>query len=432
MELKLLKLINEWGDYMSTITAILIGAGLRGVTYTDYALRNRNEVKIIAVAEPDRERRERFKALHQIKHENCFDSWEQLLSGPKMADAAIICTQDRMHFKPTMKAMELGYDVLLEKPMSVNPEECIRLGAYANEHKRILDICYVLRYTPFFMALKKLLESGKIGRLISVQHNENVGYWHMAHSFVRGNWRNSDESSPMILQKSCHDMDILRWLVGADCANISSFGELTYFKAENAPEGAPLRCLDGCIHQNECAYYAPKLYLSEDTGWPASAISNDHSYEARFKALKEGPYGRCVYQCDNNVVDHQVVGMEFTNGVTAAFTMCAFANEISRTIKLMGTEGEIRGAMEKNELEVKNFATGTVDVIRLQEEQAGHGGGDDGIMKDFISLLQSQKTDVDYCIDDSVHSHLMAFAAEKSRLDKKIVNMAKYTDEFRR
>jgi predicted dehydrogenase len=254
----------------------------------------------------------------------------------------------------------------------------------------------------------------------------------MAHSFVRGNWRNSDKSSPMILQKSCHDMDILRWLIGADCSNISSFGELTYFKAENAPEGAPLMCLDGCKHKNECAYYAPKFYLTEDTDWPTSAISNDHSYEARVKALKEGPYGRCVYHCDNNVVDHQVVSMEFTNGVTAAFTMCAFTNEISRTIKLMGTEGEIRGAMEKNEIEVKNFASGTTDVIHLQEGKAGHGGGDDGIMKDFISLLQSQKTDVDYCIDDSVHSHLMAFAAEKSRLEKKIVNMAKYTDEFRR
>jgi predicted dehydrogenase len=416
---------------MSEITAILIGAGLRGITYAGYALSNPTEFKIIAVAEPDRERREQFKALHQIRDENCFDSWEKLLSRPKMADAALICTQDRMHFEPTMKAIELGYDILLEKPMSVSPEECIRLGSYANEHKRILDICYVLRYTPFFMALKKLLKSGRIGRLISVQHNENVGYWHMAHSFVRGNWRNSDESSPMILQKSCHDMDILRWLIGADCTNISSFGELTHFKAENAPIGAPLRCLDGCRHKYECAYYAPKIYLTEYTDWPVSAISNDSSYEARYKALKEGPYGRCVYHCDNNVVDHQVVSMEFANGVTAAFTMCAFTNEISRTIKLMGTEGEIRGVMEKNEIEVKNFSTGTIEVIHLQEGIAGHGGGDDGIMRDFISLLQSEKPDVDYCIDDSVHSHLMAFAAEKSRVEKKVVNMAKYADELR-
>lgn len=415
---------------MSAITAILIGAGLRGEVYASYALRFKDELKIIAVAEPDPERRERFKAQHNIKDENCFESWEQLLSEPKMADAALICTQDRMHFEPTMKAMELGYEVLLEKPMSSDPEECIRLGSYAKEHNRILDICYVLRYTPFFTTLKKLLKSGKIGRLISVQHNENVGYWHMAHSFVRGNWSNSDRSSSMILQKCCHDMDILRWLVGADCTNISSFGELTHFKAENAPEGAPLRCLDGCKHKNECAYYAPNLYLTEDTDWPTSAISNDSSYEARYKALMEGPYGRCVYHCDNNVVDHQVVTMEFANSVTVAFTMCAFTNEISRTIKLMGTEGEIRAAMEKGEIEIKNFSTGNVEVIHLPEEKSGHGGGDDGIMMDFVSLVRSGESDAGYSIDESVHSHLMAFAAEKARLEKKIINMKKYADEF--
>ena len=415
---------------MSAITAILIGAGLRGEIYAGYALRYQDELKIIGVAEPDPERRERFKAQHNINDEKCFESWEELLSRPKMADAAIICTQDRMHFEPTMKAMELGYEILLEKPMSSDPKECIRLGSYANEHNRILNICYVLRYTPFFMTLKKLLRSGKIGRLISVQHNENVGYWHMAHSFVRGNWSNSDRSSSMILQKCCHDMDILRWLIGADCTNISSFGELTHFNAENAPEGAPLRCLDGCKHKNECAYYAPKLYLTEETDWPTSAISNDSSYEARYKALKEGPYGRCVYHCDNNVVDHQVVTMEFANSVTVAFTMCAFTNEISRTIKLMGTEGEIRAAMEKGEIEIKNFSTGNVEVIRLPEEKTGHGGGDDGIMMDFVSLVRSGKSDAGYGIDESVHSHLMAFAAEKARLEKKIINMEKYADEF--
>lgn len=417
---------------MKKITAILIGAGARGMdTYADYALRNENEIKFVAVAEPDRERRERFKELHNIPDENCFENWEQILDKPKFADAALICTQDKMHFNPTMKAMKLGYDILLEKPMATSPKECMELGKYANEQDRILSICYVLRYTPFFMTIKELLDSGRIGKLISVQHNENVGYWHMAHSFVRGNWRNSDESSPMILQKSCHDLDILHWLIGADCVNMSSFGELSHFKEENAPSGAPLRCLDGCKYKNECAYFAPKLYLTENTDWPTSAISNDHSYEARVKALKEGPYGRCVYHCDNNVVDHQVVNMEFANGVTVAFTMCGFTNEISRTIKLMGTKGEIRGAMEKNEIEVKEFATGITDVMHIQETDSGHSGGDDSIMKDFISLLQAEDTDVDYCIDDSVHSHIMAFAAEKSRAEKKVVNMTEYQNEFK-
>ena len=199
----------------------------------------------------------------------------------------------------------------------------------ARKRGKVLSVCHVLRYTPFFSKIKELLDKGCIGRLISIQHNENVGYWHYAHSFVRGNWRNSEDSSPMILAKSCHDMDIMLWLAGADCRSISSYGSLTHFKSENAPEGAPYRCMDGCPVQNECPYYAPRLYLTENTSWPTSVISADTGIEARTKALREGPYGRCVYRCDNNVVDHQVVAIEFKNDVTAVFTMSAFTN-ISR------------------------------------------------------------------------------------------------------
>lgn len=414
---------------MKTLTAVLLGAGLRGMdTYADYALRNPSDIRFVAVAEPDRERREKFRALHHIAEENCFSDWKELLNKPKFADVALVCTQDRMHFDPTMKALEAGYDVLLEKPMAVTPEECAQLGAYARKQNRILSLCYVLRYTAFFSAIKKLLDEGRIGRLISIAHNENVGYWHMAHSFVRGNWRNSDESSPMILQKSSHDMDILLWLAGARCVRVSSFGGLSYFKAENAPAGAPKRCLDGCPHRSECAYYAPKWYLTENTDWPTSAVSTNRSYEARLEALKEGPYGRCVFHCDNNVVDHQVVDMEFENGVTAAFTMCAFTQEISRTIKLMGTSGEIRGVMEKGEIEIRDFATGTTDTIRIPEEGSGHSGGDDGLMSDFIRLVRDGETSVKYSLEDSVQSHMMAFAAEQSRVEHRTVDLDRFME----
>lgn len=414
---------------MKTLTAILLGAGLRGMdTYADYALRNPSDIRFVAVAEPDRERLEKFRALHHIAEENCFTGWEELLNRPKFADVALVCTQDRMHFDPTMKAMEAGYDVLLEKPMAVTPEECAELGTYARRQNRILVLCYVLRYTAFFSTIKKLLDEGRIGRLISIAHNENVGYWHMAHSFVRGNWRNSEQSSPMLLQKSSHDMDILLWLAGARCVRISSFGRLSYFTAANAPAGAPERCLDGCPHRRECAYYAPKWYLTENTGWPTSAVSTDRSFEARLKALREGPYGRCVFHCDNNVVDHQVVDMEFENGVTAAFTMCAFTPEISRTIKLMGTEGEIRGAMEKGEIEIRNFAAGTTETIRIPEEGSGHSGGDDGLMSDFIRLVRDGETNVKYSIEDSVQSHMMAFAAEESRTEHQTVLLDRFME----
>lgn len=415
---------------MKKITAVLIGAGQRGgEAYSRYALDYPHELQFIAVAEPNEEKRENFRLKHGIEENMCFSSWDELLAEKKLADAALICTQDNLHYEPTMQALKKKYHVLLEKPMAVTPEHCIEMGEYAKRYQRIFSICHVLRFTSFFSTIKKLLEEGRIGRLISIQHNENVSYWHHAHSYVRGNWRNSNIASPMILAKSCHDMDILLWIAGADCVKISSFGALTHFKRENAPKGAPLRCLDGCPAGDECIYNAAKQYLTEDTGWPTSVISVDTSLEARRKALMEGPYGRCVYHCDNNVVDHQVVNIEFANEVTAAFTMCAFTNDNSRTIKLMGTKGEIRGAIDKYEIEVTDFASQRKDIIYLDRtnSRTGHHGGDYGLIRDFVRLVQKDGVnDGLTSASISVQSHIMAFAAEKSRLEGRVIFLEDY------
>ncbi|UKS24784.1 Gfo/Idh/MocA family oxidoreductase [Paenibacillus sp. HWE-109] len=414
---------------MRKITVALIGAGQRGVNYAGYALEHPDQLQVVAVAEPNTSRRHNFQALHGLSDEFCFESWEDLLGKPNLADAVLICTQDNMHFEPTMKALEAGYHVLLEKPMSPDPWECIQMGKRSEQAERVFSICHVLRYTNFFTTIKRLLSEGAIGQLMSIQHNENVAYWHQAHSFVRGNWRKAAESSPMILAKSCHDLDIILWLAGADCTYVSSFGSLSHFKKENAPEGAPQRCLDGCPVSDQCLYYAPNVYLTDDIYWPTSAISDDLSLEARTKALQEGPYGRCVYHCDNDVVDHQVVNLAFANEVTAAFTMSAFTNDCSRTLKLMGTKGEIRGAMEKNEIEVIDFATGTATQISLEIPggHIGHGGGDFGLIRDFIKLVQEDSKVAGLTsAARSVQSHLMAFAAERSRLDRKVVALKEF------
>lgn len=413
---------------MKQITAVLIGAGDRGMeNLAPYALRNPLELAFKAVAEPVQERREAFKKRYNLPREMCFSGWEELLERPRMADAAIICTGDRLHFQPAIRALEQGYHLLLEKPMAPTPEECIILGETAAKLGRVVAICHVLRYTSFFSKLKELLDQNVIGRLIAIQHNENIGYYHFAHSYVRGNWRNEKESSPIILAKSCHDMDILLWLAGADCTKIASFGELTHFKKENAPAGAPPRCLDGCPAYVDCPYYAPRIYLTEYTGWPVSVISMDPSLAARIKALKEGPYGRCVYHCDNDVLDHQVVNMEFENGVTAAFTMSAFTKDISRTIKLMGTRGEIRGAFDKDEIEILTFHDGCREVIHLDKSVYGHGGGDDGLMREFVRLLrEGNNREALTSAKVSIQSHLMAFAAEKSRLENRVVYMREW------
>ncbi|WP_309121098.1 Gfo/Idh/MocA family oxidoreductase [Paenibacillus sp.] len=420
---------------MSKARVALIGAGLRGQGYSEYALKYPEEMQVVAVADPNANRREKMRLDHGIDAAMCFADWRELLSRPKLADAVFVCTQDKMHYEPTMQALEAGYHVLLEKPMSPDPVECIAMGEKAKELGLVFSICHVLRYTPFFGTIKRLIDEGRIGRLLAIQHNENVGYWHQAHSFVRGNWRNSAESSPMILAKSCHDMDILLWLAGADCVSVSSAGSLSHFKAESAPEGAPERCTDGCPASETCLYYAPKVYLTEDPGWLGAAISDDPSYEARLRALREGPYGRCVYRCDNDVVDHQAVNLEFANEVTAAFTMTAFTNEVSRTIKLMGTAGEIRASMENDDIELIRFGAGARERIPLDGAGAegGHGGGDGGIVRDFVRLVRKGgKGKGLTAAEDSVQSHLMAFAAERSRIHKEVVSMAAFRDRYHR
>lgn len=405
---------------MKQVTAILLGAGQRGAdVYADYALQFPNELKIIAVAEPRSDRRAAFAALHQIPAENVTESWEPLLQREKFADCVLVCTQDRMHFEPVMIALDKGYDVLCEKPMSNDKQELLAMGKKARETGRVLSIAHTLRYSPFFMKLKELLVSGAIGQLCAIQHMESVGYWHMAHSFVRGNWRREDETSPMILQKCCHDLDILSWLVGTPLETVSSFGSLSHFRPENKPEGSPAYCLDGCSHRDSCPYYAPRFYLEHpkavEDGFQ-KILSMDTSREGMLKALEHGPYGRCVYSCDNTVVDHQVVNLSYTGGVTVSMTMSAFTRDCERNIILMGSHGQIFGNMETSTIEVRDFASGNTTKIHVHTPVGRHSGSDTVMMKEFLAVITSEGAQSRSNADASVESHLAALAAEESRL----------------
>ena len=404
---------------MKKVTAVLVGAGGRGNEYSTYSLEHPDELQMVAVVEPVKERRELYAKKYGIAPENCFSDYPELFARGKIADCAFICTQDQMHYEPTMMAIDCGYDILLEKPMSPNLDECVAMANHAAEKGVLLSLCYVLRFTEIFQKIKQLLDDGEIGRLIAIQHNENVGFWHMAHSFVRGNWRNKSLSSPMILQKCCHDMDILLWLVGASCTRLTSFGNLMHFKEENAPEDAPAHCLDGCVHRDECPYFAPRFYLEdleEKGGTFAKVVSLQTDKKSLLDALKDGPYGRCVYHCDNDVVDHQVVNLEFDNGVTASMTMCAFTNKCERIINLMGTKGQIRGNMEENEIIVEDFASGNTTKIKVKVPKGGHSGSDVSMMKDFVELVAGGGTAKSVsAASESIESHLMALAAEDSR-----------------
>ncbi|MBO9610509.1 MAG: Gfo/Idh/MocA family oxidoreductase [Paenibacillaceae bacterium] len=412
------------------IEAALLGAGGRGMfAYASYALKRPDDIQFVAVAEPNEERRAMFARLHRIPAERTFASWQELLAQPQLCRALLVCTQDNDHYEPAMKALEAGYDLLLEKPMANDPLQALRIAERADRLGRTLTVCHTMRYSTFFRKLKELTDSGAIGRILSIQWTENVGYWHQAHSFVRGNWRRADETSPMILAKCCHDMDMLQHIVGGECVRVSSFGSLSYFRRDQAPEGSTERCTDGCHVERTCPFSAIKWYYNEKDQWPQNVVSLTPTLEARWKALQEGPYGRCVFRCDNDVVDHQVVNLLFDNEVTVAFTMTAFTTDNTRSLKIMGTNGEIRGYGALNELEVIRFS-GERWKVAPERVEGGHAGADTMIMADFVQQLASGDTLGKSPGLVSARSHLIAFAAERSRLSGQTVVMSDYVREL--
>ncbi|MEE0896809.1 MAG: Gfo/Idh/MocA family oxidoreductase [Acutalibacteraceae bacterium] len=406
---------------------ILIGAGLRGIGYTNKMLELENEFQVVAVAEPIKERREEIRIKHNIPNEMCFETWEPLLDMPKFADLAIIATMDRQHFDPSMKAIEQGYDILLEKPISPDPKECLALNEAAEKHGVKIVVCFVLRYAGFFLALKKLILEGKVGDIVNIVHVEGVGNRHQSHSFVRGNWKNSQESSFMLLQKSSHDIDILQWLIGKKCKKVQSFGSLSYFNRANKPEGSPERCIEGCPYGDECFYNSVNLYLEDkDNGWFRSAAARtptNPSDELVEKALRESEYGKCVFNCNNDVVDHQVVNLEYEDGVTATFTMSAF-NKGGRSIRIMGTKGELFGDAGDSYISFYNFETRETekyeyaDILQVQDITGGHGGGDSRMIEELYSYLNGTYNGVSITpFSESCDNHITTFAAEYSRVN---------------
>jgi len=441
-------------------TAAIIGYGNRGKIYTDYALKNPGKLRITAIAEPITERRGAAQTAHNIPSQNVFSDWKDLLEKPGIADGVIIATQDRMHVKPAVKALEAGYHVLLEKPMALTEEDCRMIVKASKKYNKSLNICHVLRHTDFFRKVKSIIDDGILGEIYSILHAENVSYAHMAHSYVRGNWRSSESASPMILAKSCHDLDLIYWIAGSAPSRLSSFGGLSHFRAENIPEGAPPRCTDGCPAAGHCQYNAVDTYLHGRhmkqilaktdslpmrfamnmllkhpglssilpvlrkyvfwSKWPTEVISRDLSKEGIMKALREGPYGRCVYCCDNDQVDHQETIIEFANGTTAVLRMHGHSHHEGRTLRIDGEHGSLRGSFgDGGSLEVHLHNSGKCIRYPIKTDIAGHSEGDYKIMENFYDVLAGRPGATS--AEESLMSHLMAFAADEARTEGKVV-----------
>ncbi|MEZ5380814.1 MAG: Gfo/Idh/MocA family oxidoreductase [Microthrixaceae bacterium] len=416
--------------------AVVVGAGLRGMM--SYGLNAEAAgINLVAVIEPSPSRRAAFAALHGLDDDRQFASVEEWLAGPRLAEAAIIATPDAHHVAPTVAALGAGHHVLLEKPMAQSEEECRRLVEAAERAGRGLHICHVLRYTPFFRAVREVVRSGRLGRIITVEHRENVDARHMAHSYVRGAYRRADESNPMLLAKSCHDLDLLHWILDDPVERVSSFGSLTHFRPESVGDEIPDRCTDGCPVAEACIFDAVRAYAPEslDLGSEITMLTGifpledppAFDRESRLRSLDSSEYGRCVYRCDNDVVDHQVLNMELASGTTVSLTMHGHSHEEGRTMRYDGTLATLRATFTGNpEITVIDHGTGEQHAIDFDGSTGlGHGGGDVGLLSAFARWLDAGAPTDDAMLSSDARStlvsHRVAWAAERARTTGQVV-----------
>lgn len=408
------------------IRAVLVGAGQRGhFVYGRHAMDHPRDLSYVGVADPDPAHRDRFGEAHDIPSGARSGDWADLLNLD--ADLWIIASPDRFHRDPAVAAMDAGAHVLLEKPIAATAEGVVDVVAASRRSDRQLHVAHVLRYSPFFTTLNQVVTSGVLGDIITVEHRENVVSWHMAHSFVRGNWSRAGESSPMIVQKCCHDFDVLEWNLPARVTKLHSFGRLSHFHPEHAPDGAPQRCTDGCPAEETCPYEAKRLYMNEQwTGWPVHAITDDMSPAGRMNALRTGPYGRCVYTAGSDVVDHQIVSLEREDGSTTVLVMHGHSAEESRTMRYDGTRGTLRARFgHAQSIEVTEHRSGDTTSYPIGAATGGHGGGDRGLIGGVVDAIRAGGGGLTRA-EDALESHLLAFAAETARLDGDVLDMETY------
>jgi len=398
------------------ITFSVIGLGGRGSVYLN-ALEEgfRGSYILAAVAEPDKKKQAWVREKFDLPDSCIFDTDEDFLKAERLSDVAIVSTQDRFHKEEVIRLLDKGYDIILEKPVSTSLDEVVEIYRHARKHPRqVVVVCHVLRYTPFFNTIKKIIESKELGNVVTIAHNENIGYYHFAHSYVRGPWNSTATSAPLMVTKSCHDMDILLYLLGGKHSRrIASFGGLSYFCRRNFDEKKMSDYCVDCSVEDSCPYSAVKIYGSKKI---KSVVFDLSSVEKVRENLGSSRYGRCVFNCDNNFVDHQSTIIEFDDGITATFSLSAFTAKVNRTLKITFEKGEVRAAEKPYEIEASNFLTGETEKYELNIAEGGHGGGDKGFIAEFMRLYPKGEV-LPSDLDQSIESHIMAFLAEKSRIE---------------
>lgn len=422
---------------MKKFKVVLIGAGGRGYSFAK-TMKEHGGFQLVAVADPIKGRRDEIKNEHNLPDDMCFESWEEALALPKFADIAVIATMDKLHYEPAMKAIELGYDLLLEKPVAPTAKECADIANAAKAKGTKILVCHVLRYSPLFRHMKEMIDDGIIGDVVSIHHDECVWFEHYSHSYVRGNWRSMEDSAFMLLAKSCHDIDLMQWMIESPVKYAQSFGSLRYFVPENAPEDAPEYCIEDCPHLNECPYNALRIYSKDNPlQWRRHAFRGKYTTEEEIEeALRTTTYGKCIFKCGNDMVDRQVVNLEFENGAVASFNMTG-PNGGGRHMRVMGTKGELYGTPGDDTIQHYDYLTQErieihpSEIFRAETIDGGHGGGDQGIVTSFYEYLTDTYKGPSLSeIDISIDNHLAVFAAEQSRLENKVVDVEEFRNDY--
>lgn len=434
MKLKSTLTSNRRGKSSKPITAVIVGAGHRSVLYASYALKHPDELKIVGIVDPNELRGRQLAEQHELSMDGWFASIEDLVRRGRIADAAINGTMDRLHVPTSLPLLKAGYDLLLEKPVATCAADVRRLLQTATQCRRKVMICHVLRYAPFYAAIRQRVAAGEIGRIQSIRTTEHVSFHHMATGFVRGKWANQQRcQSTMLMAKCCHDLDILMWMnTGVAPRRVSSFGSLTYFNRANAPKGAGERCSKDCRIEKKCPYSAKGMYVDRALwkfyAWEGVEHLAPLSRAQQLKSLRQdNPYGRCVWHCDNDVVDHQAVTIEFENGSIATHNMIGGTARPCRQVHIIGTHGEIEGDLEAGEFCVRHASLTDKQLWReeMVDVRVGndmHGGGDLRLVEDFVRVLRGQKPSLSTThLEDSIYGALVGFAAEQARLTHKVV-----------
>ena len=420
------------------VTAIIVGAGHRAFVYSKLAKTNPELLKIVGVADPNPIRRKKAMDEFGFSEDMCFENAEELAKHGKLADTVINGTMDEQHLETAVPLLNAGYDMLLEKPFAPNEEEMRQIVDCAKKNNSKVMICHVLRYTPFYYGIKERIVNGEIGDIINIQTTEHVSYHHLSTSYVRGKWANKDKChTTMLLAKCCHDLDIMMWMM-ADTkpTQISSFGGKFQFKPENAPKNAGTICMKDCPLVDTCVYSTKRLYIDHLDRWAfyvwdALEDKENPTIEDKIALMKsDNPYARCIYKCDNNVVDHQSVLVNFASGATGTHNMVGGSAEPRRDIHIIGTKGEIFGNFEESKFTVLKINPSPdahneecdVEEVDLNVSgdmvgaYGGHGGGDERLAADFVKFIRGEKPSLACTsIFDSVAGHLSVYLADESR-----------------